>query len=319
VNESKFGNVRTLLAVDNPLLRKGLYEAFKHAGFAMLEDASAPETLGNALSEASFDLIIMAADMQGVFVCHLISELRNGRLGQHPFAVAIVLLPVAHNDYVRKVIDCGPDDMLLMPVSPSQLLSRVEVLARTRKPFVVTQDFVGPDRRQEKRPGPSAPMFDVPNPLSAKVNNMSAEMLEAQIAMATKRLNSHKLERYIVQISWLNDAIANQVNRGQVDQAFVQGHVARLLQIADDLPLRTSGALVAGSPLVLGLRASAKAVIGTNPEAASSHLAGLAKSVSTVSKEIRRLLTEQASARTAARQGYPIPVTVPADVPLPGA
>ena len=80
VNETKFSNVHTLLAVENPLLRKGLSEAFRHAGFAKLADASAPDTLGKALSETPFDLIIMVAEMQGVFVGHLISELRHGRL-----------------------------------------------------------------------------------------------------------------------------------------------------------------------------------------------------------------------------------------------
>ena len=262
----KYGNVQTLLAVDNPLLRKGLHEALRHAGFCKLVDAATTDQLHRLVREAVFDLIIMTAEMQSAHVGHVVANIRNGRVEHHPFPLTILLLAAGHRDYVVKAIDCGPDDMLLMPVSPGQLLSRIEVLVRGRKPFVVTQDFTGPDRRQEWRPGGmEISLIDVPNPLKERVNNTPQEVLQEQISMAAKRLHQEKLERYIFQIHWLVDAINTLVNSGEADPAKLTGHTKRLLQIADDLPNRMAGSFNADA-LRSGLSACAGAILGILPK-----------------------------------------------------
>ena len=38
------------------------------------------------------------------------------------------------------------DDLLLMPVAPAQVMTRIDNLMQGRKPFIVTHDYIGPDR-----------------------------------------------------------------------------------------------------------------------------------------------------------------------------
>lgn len=231
---TNYSGVKALIAIDNPVLSKGLNEALRRLGFTDLVSAGKLASFQNALAERTFDLILMTSDLEGSFVGQAIADMRNGRLGEHPFAIVIMLLAAADQTYIRRVIDCGPDDLLLLPVSPKQLLGRIEALTRSRKPFVVTQDFIGPDRRKEQRPGGnSARLIEIPNPLKARTTDLPVEVLRGQIAKALDVLNVQKLDCACAQILWLKDAMAEAV-RGD-DAGQLRSFALKLQQMAGDV------------------------------------------------------------------------------------
>lgn len=262
MSASNYGSVQTLIAIDNPVLRKGLNEAFRALGFGKLTTAGRPDQMRTALEQGTFDLIIMSSDMDGDFTAGQIAELRAGRLGEDPFAIVIMLLAVADQGHIRRVIDCGPDDLLLLPVSPKQLLARVDALAKARKPFVVTQDFIGPDRRKEQRPGGmTVPLLEVPNPLKARLANLSDDALRRQIGEAKTRLNGQRLERDIVQVLWLKDAITACLNTDPVEAVKMRAWIERMGEVAEDALRRVPQAAETHLPAVAeDLAAKAKAV-----------------------------------------------------------
>jgi DNA-binding NarL/FixJ family response regulator len=236
-----FKDVNSLLAIDNPNVRRGLHDFFKAADFGSLTEVSSHVQLHQAVEVQVPDLIITAAELEGFFVGDLIAQIRNTTLGGHPFPVVVMLSPVAGHDYLKKVIDSGPDDVLLMPISPDQLLTRIRSLAKRRKPFVVTQDYTGPDRRGKHRPGgETIPLVDVPNPLHIKTKKGNLTLLQREIERASGTLNAMKLGRYVVQIKWLNEAILKMHRDDRIDPTLLGGHALRLRQVAEDVKIRAS-------------------------------------------------------------------------------
>lgn len=92
---------------------------------------------------------------------------------------------------------------------PKHLLDRVDHLAHGRKLFVVTHDYIGPDRRRGVRPEmPSAPLIEVPNPLKVKAGSAVDEIrLQEMIDTAATMINEQKIERHAVQIRYLVERI----------------------------------------------------------------------------------------------------------------
>src|SRR5579863_4134554 len=138
-----YGSVKMLLAIENPIVRKGLLNTLQHEGFYLFEEASSFEIFLSVLTEQTFDVIVTATEISGEFIPPHIARMRQGTFGLHPLPIVIELLVDSDADYVRKVIDSGPDDLLQLPIAPGQLLSRLMVLAEKRKPFIVTSDYVG--------------------------------------------------------------------------------------------------------------------------------------------------------------------------------
>ena len=221
------------------MVRKGLRDSLNRVGITKIVEVFHKDHVYRNLEDIPFDLIIMSLEIEGQDTATFISEMRNGRLGPHPFAMTLMLLPVAEREVLAKVIDCGPDDLLLMPVAPGQVLARIEAMTHPRKPFVVTHNYTGPDRRKEKRPGTEEiPLIEGPNPLQARVTGMRPDQFETDMAEAVKRLNAAKLERYIVQMSWLDRAIHKLLAGDRVDEMVLRGHAMRLIQVAEDVPVR---------------------------------------------------------------------------------
>ncbi len=239
-----YSTVQILLAVDNPVVRRGLNDAFQHAGFNRCTESLDQVTFQNAIDESSFDLIIMNPEIGGFFLAPMIAEMRADRIRHHPFPIVIMLLAESQKGYIGKVIDCGPDAIFLLPVAPGSLLDRIDSFAAHRKPFVVTQDYIGPDRRKEARPGTEQiPLLEVPNPVRARTRRAPAHLLQSEIDTAKIQLNTLKLERYAVQFRWLDRAVNTLFKQSEVDHAKLAAAARRMKQIAEDLPARLRGDL----------------------------------------------------------------------------
>lgn len=232
-------NIRLLIADPNRALRTGLKAAMFAMGFRAIAETGSYIKLHDLIEQDAFDLLIAATELEGNDVGYLIREMRDQRLGSNPFPVVISLLSRPEPDYVKRIIDSGCDDLLLMPVAPDQLILRIEKLFHTRKPFVVTHDYTGPDRRAKQRQfdSHSAPMLEVPNPLRMRSEfGLDGTRLTRMVAEAAATLNRMKIERHAVQIDWLSSHIHGTIRDSQGDIAAALGpHTARLVQVCEDM------------------------------------------------------------------------------------
>ena len=152
VKKADYSAVKALVAVEQAALRASLLAAFGKAGIKDPLLAIDEEQLKAMLAGADLDLIVMSHQLGGVFVAPLISRLRRGDIGTHPFPIVVVLADGADKDLCRQISDCGPDDIVSLPLSAVDLLQRIGIfVAGERKPLVVTKAYAGPERRTKKR------------------------------------------------------------------------------------------------------------------------------------------------------------------------
>jgi DNA-binding response OmpR family regulator len=195
-----------------------------------------------AVATNKVDLMVCDTELPDGDLYDLVYKIRHHELGDNPFVVVTALITAPTPKTVRKIFDAGCDDLIPKPISTGLLFERVLNLARNRKPFVVTSDYIGPDRRPKLRPGTQQnPRIDVPNPLKAKAtDDTSAGNLQAEIDKVANVLNEQKMERHAYQINYLVARIVPLYEDGTADASIVP-HLDRLLYVSEDISRRLEG------------------------------------------------------------------------------
>ncbi len=213
--EPNFSLCRAVIADPSPLIRQGVRNTLHSLGFREVRDTASYVAL-NDECKAEVDLIIANAEIEGGDTSFLIRNLRAGKLGPDPFVVVITILTNGDEAHIRKVADSGSDGLLLIPFAPDQLMRRVRMLADRRKPFVVTHNYLGPDRRKAARPGGagSAGLFEVPNPLAARAKGSGGRYARLR-EEARQRLLHERIASIAGGIEWECQSIYVAVRDGQ--------------------------------------------------------------------------------------------------------
>jgi len=161
-------------------------------GFRNIEAVSSLEAFNDAIRKCSPDLALCEAQGADTELCEMIQTLRQGS-GEHanPFLVIIVTAWEKTQALVNRVLNSGADDLILRPFSTNLLRARIDTHVERRKHFVITHDYVGPDRRNDPGRPSRVDAFLPPNSLKMKAKDgMSGA--EAQVRL-TRELRSAKV------------------------------------------------------------------------------------------------------------------------------
>ncbi len=236
-----FENIRVLVGDPNREIRDGIRGGLYGQGFRYILVTDRMSLVETAVATNKVDLIICDTELPDGDLYDLVYKIRHHELGDNPFIVVTALITAPTPKMVKKIFDAGCDDLIPKPISTGLLFERVLNLARNRKPFVVTSDYIGPNRRAEAWPGTQqVPQIEVPNPLKAKTDDTSAEDLQAEIDKVANVLNEQKMERHAYQINYLVDRIVPLYEDGTADESIVP-HLDRLLYVSEDINRRLEG------------------------------------------------------------------------------
>jgi len=232
-----FKGVKTLIGIENPILHRGVLDAFRYAGCNDMRQMHAHGDI-NLIEDEIFDLIILSTQMGEAVFLPIIVDLRNGMLSHHAFPIVIMLIADAEYSHVREVISSGADDVLLMPLSLGTILSRASILAEKRKKFIITDDYTGPDRRTGARPGdPKIPLFDVPNPLRARLAGTTKADFAIEVEQADHGIRLMKIEALAIRFRRVVTALGQLFStKHSVDSAALHSYAGQLKEMADGLP-----------------------------------------------------------------------------------
>lgn len=136
-----------LVADGNRFVRSTIKDALHGMSIrAIIEMDSAEEALGHVEKHA-VDAIIVGYEMAGMSGVEFAWRLRrNGdpRLQQTP---VIMISERADEGHVRKAINAGVNEFLPRPFSRTDLFARIRRSVLSPKPFIVSANYIGPDRR----------------------------------------------------------------------------------------------------------------------------------------------------------------------------
>lgn len=199
-----FETAETLVYDPVPMNRNATRTALYALGFRQIETVGTLEAFTSLVSKRPPDLAVCEAQPDRD-VCEAIQGLRVGTTGHNPFIVVIVTAWDNSNGLVRRVIDSGADDLVLRPYSTATLGARIKSHVERRKGFVITTDYVGPDRRSDATRPSNVELFQPPNSLQMKARDrlspdVVAQKLDAELKVACDILHSEKLRRDAFQI-----------------------------------------------------------------------------------------------------------------------
>lgn len=190
------------------------------------------------------DLLITDTKLPGGDIFGVVSRMRRGELGGNPFVPVIMLTWDANADIIRKAAGCGVDDILAAPISPADLFGRIKTIVSRRKPFVVTSDYIGPDRRRDvgRNENDGIPLIDVPNTLRSKTMGepVSVADLRAAVGEVMTEINDQRLVRHSYQINFLVGMIFPAYQEGKVTPE-IRVHVTRLSEVSAEVEGRLAG------------------------------------------------------------------------------
>lgn len=224
---------------------RSLYrQALMGAGYSHLREFDTLEGFTDLLAVAHPDLVFMDAAMPGGDAIATIADLRHGRLGINPYLPVILTSWEAGQALVRRVIDAGVDDLLIKPLSIRIILDRIESVALHRKPFVVTSDYIGPDRRKAaERRNNTVPLIEVPNPLREKMlgQTLDPKMLQQQIMEANAQINQQRLHASAFRIAFVAAQIVPRYKAQEAPDEATLTLLNDLIVSAEDIRKRIAG------------------------------------------------------------------------------
>ncbi|MBT3532623.1 MAG: response regulator [Rhodospirillaceae bacterium] len=152
-----------------PKVRKRTTAALRDLGFRRIANVDKPNDLCNLVKSQKFELVIFAADTDGSPAARLVKQARRYESASDPYTPIILVSWNSASEVIRRALNTGTDQLLMWPFTTEQLGERVDALISSRKEFVETESYLGPDRRDAKVRSGSDGSVQVPNALRAKV------------------------------------------------------------------------------------------------------------------------------------------------------
>lgn len=191
---SPYNSASALLFDRHAGFRHNTRSVLLNIGFGEVEAIQDAEELVARTSEGDFDVVIADISSSDDKVNKFVRQLRHNVIGKNPFVTVIITLFDSAQNHVLAAINSGADDLLMRPLSAKNLQERMASLVTRRKPFIVTSDYIGPERRAGPRPDGTALPMVVPNSLRAKVeNNPEFEATPEAIKLAMNAVNDRKI------------------------------------------------------------------------------------------------------------------------------
>ncbi len=166
---SNYTDATVLLFDRQRAVRKQTRSVLNVIGFKTFLEFNDLESCRHALCNQRVDVVVLNLDDVDCGVLRLVDDIRRQHCGVDPFVPILLTTWDAKLRSVRTVIESGADDVLIYPFSTTQMGQRIENLTRERKPFVVTETYLGNDRRSASVLMADPTSVTVPNALAAQV------------------------------------------------------------------------------------------------------------------------------------------------------
>ena len=163
--------------------RQATRMVLQNQGFRDIRVGNLIEDLVRILSQHSPDLLLSECQLPDGDFCKFLKDVREKKIGSNPYIPVIALTANPTPELIKQVMDVGADDILTKPVSTRHLMDRIATLTTDRKPFVVTENYVGPMRGQDKNAETPPKRIEVPNTLKTKAEGGKVNYLAIEEAI----------------------------------------------------------------------------------------------------------------------------------------
>ena len=137
-----------LLMEDSPLALDILVQVLTGFGIQNFHRCSNVDEAKKVANDAPVDLMLVAAIMpDGETGFDFVNWLRRAKLQPNSFCPVIMLSGHTQQSRVKQARDCGANFIVAKPLTTAVLLERILWVSREKRPFIETDNYLGPDRR----------------------------------------------------------------------------------------------------------------------------------------------------------------------------
>lgn len=218
--------------------------------------------LRDVLASGKIDLLITMPELDGLAIRGLLQEYRHGRIGEDPFLVILMLIDSPTASDISQVMEYGADAMLRLPFGSNLVEEKLRFYLKVdHRPFMVTEKFVGPDRRsQQRRNCPTIGLVQVPNPIKWQtLGEDHRETYKRMVDQANRAISLQKVRIHNRQAIKTVERLTKGYSAGEGwEQAFYED-LKELRQIAEGMTVHLDRtALSSQRPLLLAFQALLK-------------------------------------------------------------
>jgi len=220
--------------------RKLLDDTLRQIGFRHLAACENPGQFAVLLGIENPDLVFLDIDAQPDAAYQTIRGIRDGDLGEDPFVVIVAMTSRPDVESVEAALGAGADDMVVKPISSLALQQRIVTQIDSRKEFIATDDYLGPDRRAEIRDLDESDILSivVPNGLRfAVTGDAAAAPSEDRIQETLHNLSIQKFYHLSQKIARISGQQRDLMDRSKkaVDSAWAVQEISEALVDIDAL------------------------------------------------------------------------------------
>ncbi|MBX9725875.1 MAG: response regulator [Rickettsiales bacterium] len=162
-----FRNVNVLLADSDACLAQAVIHNLRALGFVNITHVKSTEEAVRTIRTQAISFLITEWDMKGSNGVELVRYLRRSPESPNRGLPIIMLTGRGELNDVQTARDVGITEFVVKPFSAQTLFCRIEQIVDNPRGFVVSDEYVGPERRRRGLPPPGMTDRRVVKPVSA--------------------------------------------------------------------------------------------------------------------------------------------------------
>ena len=216
--KDKLSDVEIYLGEPNEQIREGMRSTMRDYGLRRTRTFARMGDLINAIKETPPDLLIVAGDMDATLF-DSVRDIRHFKIGHNPFIMITLMVKPEGDAAVKRAILAGADDVMIKPVSPAKMLDRVAHMTMNRLPFIVTNDYLGPERRGPSDRPSKIRQLDVVNTFRSKIegNRMTTAELARAVKGCMTEVMAARFDSHGPKLGWVCDLILKAYEEKRID------------------------------------------------------------------------------------------------------
>lgn len=234
-DKDRRGDIDIYLGEPNEQVRESMRAMLRGEGFRKTRTFYRMEDLITAFNESSPDLLIMADDLHASSF-QMVKDIRNFKLGRNPFILVTMMVSGETDINIKKAMLAGSDDVLIKPVSPGKMLDRIVHFTFNRTPYIVTTDYLGPERRRTTADRPSKiRQLLVVNTLKDKAEGkrISSSELARQVERCMTDVMAARLDSHGLKLGYICNLILKAYEDKRVEKD-VHDNLLVLVSVLED-------------------------------------------------------------------------------------
>lgn len=240
MTKKQFEGSRVVVIDPNREVRHAICEGLRARGFSHVDGTGALAELEDLLGNHLVDLVIGDAEFDEEGFSKITKTVRQGEHGPNPYLIAMASVGNPTEENFKQVVAAGTDNVLVKPLSVKMLIDRITTIVHKRKSFVVSTDYIGPDRRLRPRQQVCLPLLDVPNTLKERFDGtFDKDRILEEIAKANEQVNLQRTTQNAVLINEIVRQVVPHFESGDVDDGVLL-HLTHLRRAAKDSAKRVT-------------------------------------------------------------------------------